>query len=199
MEQADALLANAANFGLLPYFAIGFFAGLRSAELQRLDWSAINMTEGSIVVGAQVAKKRSRRVVEMVPVLRSWLEKIGGEEGPLLKDAEFRDNLEGLKKAAGIGDWPHNGLRHSFASYHLAFFGDAMKTATILGHKDPGVIHNHYKALVQKSEAEKFWRLVPGRKPTELGPAAQICQRNERTPGRDPDRARGVGAPDHRR
>ena len=31
----------------------------------------------------------------------------------------------GNRDAAGIEEWPHNALRHSFASYHLARFNDA--------------------------------------------------------------------------
>jgi hypothetical protein len=36
-----------------------------------------------------------------------------------------------------------------------------MKTATLMGHKDPSILHNHYKALVLKTEAEKYWNLKP--------------------------------------
>jgi integrase len=61
VTEAKQLLKNAAKFGLLPYTAVGFFAGLRAAELLRLEWRAANVAEKSIVVGAQVAKKTSRR------------------------------------------------------------------------------------------------------------------------------------------
>ncbi len=159
--QAESLLKNAGTFHLLPYISIGLFAGLRAAELLRLEWTAVKTPEQSIVVGVQVAKKRSRRVVEMCPALQAWLRPCVTQTGPIVDAAAFRDHLDGLRKAAGIANWPHNALRHSFASYHLAAFGDAMKTATMLGHKDPGVVHNHYKALVQKSEAERFWNLRP--------------------------------------
>jgi hypothetical protein len=33
-----------------------------------------------------------------------------------------------------------------------------------MGHRDVGVLHNHYKALVTKGEAEKFWQLRPKEK-----------------------------------
>jgi integrase len=161
LDQAASLLHHAQGHGLLPYVAIGLFAGLRSAELSRLDWSAVNLTDNSIVVGAQIAKKRSRRVVEIAPNLQAWLLNIPNRQGPLVDEGSYRENLEDLRQAAGIADWPHNALRHSFASYHLAAYGDAMKTATILGHKDPGVVHNHYKALVVRATALKFWELRP--------------------------------------
>jgi len=30
-----------------------------------------------------------------------------------------------------------------------------------MGHRDSNVIHNHYKQLIMKAEAEKFWKLTP--------------------------------------
>jgi integrase len=161
VNQAKALLENAKDSQLLPYISIGLFAGLRSAEMMRLDVSAINLQEKSIVVGAQIAKKRSRRVVEMTDALVAWLKLCLPLNGPIVDACKFRDNLEILKHAAKIEHWPHNGLRHSFGSYHLSFFGDQMKTAALMGHRDPSVVHNHYTALVVKSEAEKFWKLSP--------------------------------------
>ena len=42
---------------------------------------------------------------------------------------KLRENLENFRKSSSIADYPHNTLRHSFASYHLAPWGDVMKTA----------------------------------------------------------------------
>ncbi len=39
--------------------------------------------------------------------------------------------------AAGVATWPHNVMRHSFASYHLALHRDAPLTAHELGHSSP--------------------------------------------------------------
>jgi hypothetical protein len=30
-----------------------------------------------------------------------------------------------------------------------------------MSHKDPNILHNHYKALVLKTKVEKFWNLRP--------------------------------------
>jgi len=36
-----------------------------------------------------------------------------------------------------------------------------VKTAMMMGHRSSDLVHNHYKALVLKAEAEKFWALKP--------------------------------------
>jgi integrase len=161
IKQAENLLKNAKDFGMLPYISIGLFAGLRSAELMRLDGKDVKLEERAIVVGQQVAKKRSRRVVEMCDALHAWLAELKTLKGPIVDAKEFRDNMDELRKAAELETWPHNGLRHSFGSYHLAFYGDAVKTAQQMGHRSSDVVHNHYKALVLKKEAESFWNLKP--------------------------------------
>jgi integrase len=161
VEQAQKLLESADGFELLPYISLGLFAGLRSAELLRLDGKEVKFDDRAIVVGQQVAKKRARRVVEMCDALYAWLSPMKPLNGPIVDVKEFRDNREDLTKTAGLEAWPHNGLRHSFGSYHLAFHGDAVKTAGQMGHRSSDVVHNHYKALVLKTEAEKFWNLKP--------------------------------------
>jgi integrase len=80
-------------------------------------------------------------------------------KGRVVDAKDFRLHLNQLREAAEIAEWPHNGLRHSFGSYHLALYGDAIKTSSQMGHRDSNIIHNHYKALVLKAEAEKYWRL----------------------------------------
>lgn len=48
---------------LVSYLALGFFCGLRTAELDRLQWSQVNHKE--VVIDAGVAKTASRRVVPL--------------------------------------------------------------------------------------------------------------------------------------
>jgi integrase len=161
VEQAARLLEHADEAGLLPYVAIGLFAGIRSAELLRLDWSAVKLSERAVVVGAGIAKKRSRRVVEISDTLAPWLALCGKKRGPVVDVPDFRKALNALAKSADVKEWPQNGLRHSFASYHLAAYNDTVRTAFLMGHSNPRIVHDHYKALVQKSDAERFWALRP--------------------------------------
>ena len=105
--------------------------------------------------------------------MAAWLEICSLQEGPVVGQVKLKERLAELRVAAGINKWPHNALRHSFGSYHLALHGDATKTANQMGHKSTDVVHNHYKALVMKSDAEKYWGLRPDRvKPIAEGAGA---------------------------
>jgi integrase len=66
----SAQLLESATPDVLPYFAIGLFAGLRRAELERLDWSEIDFESGLIEVTAKNAKTARRRHVTLQPNLR---------------------------------------------------------------------------------------------------------------------------------
>ena len=164
VEQAEKLLEHAPQFGLLPYVAISFFGGLRNAELFRLKSDAIVFEEKVVTVGGEVAKKRATRHVTMKDTLCAWLAGCKLTTGEQVVDAKnFVKNFRALQKAAGITKWPHNGLRHSYGSYHLATFGDAKLTANEMGNTEE-IVHQHYKTLVRKADAERFWALRPPQK-----------------------------------
>ena len=163
VDQASALLENASP-EILPYIAIGLFAGLRRAEIERLDWSEIDFDSGHIEVTAEKSKSKiANRFITMQPNLRDWLlphRKLNGSITPEGR-FEFRRLFEQARKQAGITEWPDNALRHSFASYHVAHFKDAKGLALEMGHMDSGMLFNHYRALVKPSEAERYWNIRP--------------------------------------
>src|SRR4029450_5403864 len=73
VNEAARLLEAAAAPDVLPYIAIGLFAGLRTAELERLDWSEIDFESDLIEVTAAKSKTAQRRFVTLQPNLREWL------------------------------------------------------------------------------------------------------------------------------
>lgn len=161
-SEASRLLESAEPLGLLPFVTIGLFAGLRTAEIARLDWSAVKLSERCIIIGAEVAKRRSRRVVEINDTLAAWLALCARPAGKVvgLREDQLGFRMRRLTKAAGFSKWKHNGLRHSFASYHLGLHGDATKTAFQMGNSAV-VVHNHYKGLVSNGDIQRFWSLRP--------------------------------------
>jgi integrase len=161
VEQASALLENASS-EILPYIAIGLFAGLRRAEIERLGWSEIDFDSGHIEVTAEKSKSKiANRFISIQPNLREWLLSFRKLKGNVTPCENFRQLFDLAREAAGITDWPDNALRHSFASYHVAHFKDAKALALEMGHTDSGMLFNHYRALVKPKEAESFWNIKP--------------------------------------
>lgn len=155
-----ARLLEAADAELVPFIAIGAFAGLRRAELERLDWSELDFESGLITVQAVKAKSARRRFVKIRPNLASWLTTYAAHRGAVTP-CNCRKMLEATRTAAGLKQWPSNALRHSFASYHLAHFNDAAALALELGHTDAGLVFQHYRQIVKPKDAEKYWNLMP--------------------------------------
>jgi integrase len=58
---------------LLPAVAIAAFCGLRTAEIQRIDWREVRLAQGCVEVPAIKSKTASRRVVPLCDAARSWL------------------------------------------------------------------------------------------------------------------------------
>jgi len=155
-----ARLLEIATPDVLPHIAIGLFAGLRRAELERLDWSEVDFESGLIEVKAAKSKTAQRRFATLQPNVREWLMPLRKHRG-LITPEDFNKQFIQARKAAGITEWPGNALRHSFASYHLAHFKNAASTALELGHHDSRITFAHYRELVKPKEAARYWNIQP--------------------------------------
>jgi integrase len=144
---------------VLPMLAIGAFAGLRDAEIRRLHWNEIDLARGFVEVTAAKSKTARRRLVPIRPNLAEWLRPYAGMTGSVVP-VMARSKLERVRKVAGVR-WPHNALRHSFASYRLAAIHDAPRVASELGHTNPQLLYAHYRELVHPDEAERYWKIAP--------------------------------------
>jgi len=155
-EQMASLLKKA-DATLRPYLALGAFAGLRTAELHRLDWSEIDLDRGFITVAASKAKTRRRRLVPISENLKLWLTPIRQASGPICVHAcaqhAARVKCEGFT-------WAKNGLRHSFISYRLAILHDTARVALEAGNS-PQVIFGHYRELVTPEAAKTWFEINP--------------------------------------
>ena len=172
-EQLAALLPKA-GADVLPVLAIGAFAGLRMAEIFRLDWAEVDLERGYIEVTARKSKTSQRRLVKIEPNLKEWLLPFKGKTGPVFvanrrkegkvvhgNESLWRDRREPVMVAANLSAWPENGLRHSFGSYHLSHYGDAARLALEMGHTTTKEIFAHYRELVRQEDAARYWEIRP--------------------------------------
>jgi integrase len=154
-------LLAVASPDFLPCLVIGGFAGLRSAEIERLEWSDIHLAERFIVVGASKAKTAGRRIVPISDNLSDCLQPYAQRQGHVWHGTheKFYDAQQDIAKAAGL-KWKSNALRHSYASYRFALTNDAGRVAGECGNS-AAVIHRHYRQLVKKTDAERWFAVKP--------------------------------------
>ena len=160
-EDLDRLLHGAPP-ELVPALAIGAFAGLRNAEILRLEWREVNFESGLIEITASKAKTARRRLVKIEPNLALWLAPYKANTGKVwtLCQQAYHDNTRKLCREFALA-WPANGLRHSFASYHLAHFRNSASLSLEMGHMTPQMLFEHYREVVTPADAARYWEIVP--------------------------------------
>jgi integrase len=155
-DELRTLLA-AAKPELIPYLAICAFAGLRSAETSRLDWSEVGADH--IDVKAIKAKTRQRRLVPVLPVLAAWLAPYRQSSGPVCPYLKVDDQLGKLARAARVR-WKRNGLRHSFGTYRMALVKNEAQIALEMGNT-PQMVFGHYRAVASEAQAKSWFEIFP--------------------------------------
>lgn len=156
----SSALLNENELGMLGYVALGLFCGIRTAELNRMEWSAVDLEAGLVTVNPEIAKARSIRNTTIPENAIEWLMHCGNRSGSIVP-VGFRKRFDQVRAGAGITNWSTNAMRHSAGSYHYAMYEDAAKTAAFLGHAQDGVLFRHYRALTRKKDAEQFYSLLP--------------------------------------
>jgi integrase len=165
------LLLESADDHIRPVVAIAGLAGLRLSELLQLTWEDVWRVEGHVEVSRTKSKTRQRRLVEMVPTLKLWLEPHRSRKGKLwagdpafgyrANENAFHKRLNGLCEASGVKR-KENGLRHSFCTYHFAAYSNEGLTAAQAGNS-PAMVHGHYKGLATRAEAEAWFAVAPAK------------------------------------
>jgi integrase len=163
LEDVQRLLSVADEYGLLGYFVLGFFLGIRPEELEKLDWSDVDMEDGTVVIYAAAAKINQRRELEINKTLAAWLRLCIRDSRPIADPVNFDDRFDKCRAAAGLLDgWVQDVVRHSFATYHAGAYQKLEETARLMGHIGGlRVLKKHYVAYVPKRIARQFWALRP--------------------------------------
>lgn len=173
-EELHRLLAAARGW-FKPLIALQAFAGLRSAELLRLDWRDVKLDRGHIVVPAVKAKTASRRLAPITANLAKWLKGSAKDSGKMFRHSRAyfhevqRDTATGTEvrpdakkriEAIKPVEWKHNALRHSFISYRVADTNNVPQVALESGNS-PAMIFANYRELVTPADAKAWFAMAP--------------------------------------
>jgi integrase len=143
---------------IVPILAIGAFAGIRMAELNRLDWKAVDLERRIIEIRAGQAKTASRRVIPISDNFASWLTPLE-RKGKIVRSQELHTHVPALARALNM-EWPRNVLRDSFISYRIAIVQSADQVALEAGNS-ASIIFKHYRELTTPEVAEKWFAILP--------------------------------------
>src|SRR5205823_787332 len=135
------------------------FAGVRAAEMEKLDWSEIDFESGHIEIRAAKSKTRKRRLIPISDNLAAWIRPVAKLRGPVVP-TQLRKQFDAVKARAKLQDWPQNAMRHSYGSYRLAQCQDAARVSLEMGNS-PQMIFDHYRELVKPKQSERFWNIRP--------------------------------------
>jgi integrase len=133
---------------------------MRASEILRLDFSDINFERGHIVVAAEKSKTATRRLVPILPNLAQWLAPYRNRKGKVVKHSVERRTIV-FAKGQGI-PWPHNCLRHSYASYRLSAVADTARVALEMGNS-PQKLMTNYRELADEHDARVWFTIQPRR------------------------------------
>ena len=160
------LTAQAEVPSMVAPLALSFFSGLRTSELQSIEWKDINFETGLITIRPEVAKRRRARHIEMESNLVQWLMVSRSEAGMIAPEGErYRIQFDRVRRKAGykndFSDYPKNAGRHTYATMAVQKYQDANKVALMLGHTTTGLLFDHYKALATPQQSEQYWNIKP--------------------------------------
>jgi integrase len=158
-DEIARLLRSAGD--MTPFVAIGAFAGLRHAEIARLDWREIDLADGFIEVHANKSKTGERRLVPMHDNLKQWLlpHRPASGDGAVTPYANTTKQLLKVAKSAGFV-WKHNALRHGYISYRVAETADVPRVSDEAGNS-PAMIRQHYLRRVKPAQAAEWFAIMP--------------------------------------
>lgn len=126
------------------------YAGIRPAEVERLQAEDVCWEERQIIIRPQVSKTGGGRIVP----LRCM-------QGLRKKDCRIPTNWQqrwkALRQAAGFTHWVPDICRHTFASYHAAYFRNLPQLQLEMGHRDVSLLRSRYVSPTLRSKAVSFW------------------------------------------
>lgn len=144
---------------LVRYYALAYFAGIRPAEIERMNGrekELINLKTGIITIPANISKTRHERHVTISDNLAAWLKAFP----PPVTPPKHGKLLEKARKHFKL---THDEARHSFISYHVAMHRSLGDAALQAGNSE-SIIRRHYLNLHPREDGEIFWRIVPDTK-----------------------------------
>lgn len=131
------------------------YCGVRPAEVARLIPGDIRWEDNELIIRANTSKTGGGRIIP--------LRKITRKKARVIAPTNWEERWKALRKAAGFKHWQPDVCRHTFASYHAAFFKDMKLLQMEMGHSDLLMLRTRYISPVTRKDAAVYWASGSGK------------------------------------
>jgi integrase len=166
-EEAEKILKKLPTH-LIPFTVLKLFSGMRTEEAYALHWEHLRFHSRALIIEAELAKLRQRRVPPIFPNLAEWLRPFQGLKGPINPDYSSPHAVqEAVRKNARRADvvLKRNTFRNCYISYRVA-----QPTLPAVVAEEAGtsvrMVKANYMELATKEEAEAWFSIMPSKKQT---------------------------------
>ena len=144
---------------VMPRIAIEAFIGARFRTAALVTEDMVNLKDRGITFPTEIIKTKKRQFIEaMEDNFWSWM-KLATPETWALTERQYLTHKSRLFTESKVLH-PHNCLRHSAASYHVAAFQNPGKTALMLCHKGQQRLWDSYKGVATKADGVQYFAIT---------------------------------------
>ena len=128
------------------------YGGVRPTEVSRLTEDCIQLDRNRVIIPPSGSKTGGGRVI---PLLRKQL--LQGVSPSIPRN--WQERWRALRRDAGFssGQWQPDVCRHTFASYHAAYFRNLPELQLIMGHRSTDLLRTRYLNLPTVQHARQYW------------------------------------------
>lgn len=135
---------------LLP-LQLMLYCGIRPTEITRMQTRDIQWQEKEVIVRPCASKTGGGRIIPLRHIQRTET------KGEYIAPANWKRRWRELREAAGFENWVPDVCRHTFASYHAAYFRNLPELQLEMGHRDSRLLLTRYTSPVSRKTAAHFW------------------------------------------
>lgn len=157
VQRPDKKIGRKDYMDFLPSIVIGAFAGLRWAEIQRLDWRDVHWDDGVIAIGDE--NKTGYRLAPIQPNLMTWISSYRNSTGPVCTEKRPDHAMHSIRSRAGIPGRDRryaNALRHSCITYRVAVTKNMPQVAVESGNSVPEIRRSYNRASLESIGKQWF-------------------------------------------
>lgn len=152
-------LLDAVPARLVPIIVLCSFAGIRRAEVERLEWEDVRWEHDDIQIWADDAKTNTRRLPPLLPNVKLWLKPFRNMSGRVCPSPDRFNQVTERAKSLEL-EWSHDVLRDGFISNRAAVLKDLPRVAYEAGNSQR-VIKESYLRRVSEKEAKEYFAVKP--------------------------------------